>query len=262
MQVQKKTNVEHSLNPLVFFQQKTRLSSKFFPRKSGFSLVELMVSISIFVLITSMTLANYPKFSNKLSLDLLAEDIALSIRQAQIFGSSIFGIKVGNGGSQTKKFGSYGVHFEAPDGKSRPGNSVQYLYLLFADIAPGKPEQYDGTSSSDPNTEGLPCLGPAPSQECLQKFLVTGRNKVKFLCANFEEGDTDKRVKSCDSPNKKLSVLDVVFVRPNLDANFFAKDENSMEKSGLSNVGIVLESPGGEYYKTIVIWRTGQISVE
>ena len=245
-------------------------------KKAGFSLVELMVSIGIFVMITSITLTNYPKFSNKLSLDLLAQDIALSLRQAQVSGSSVLGAK--SGGAQT--FGAYGIHFGDPspppqlDTTSGP---YQYAYLLYADIV-GNPanRSFQGSYKSDSTS----CSDPTAAEECVQKFLITGRNKVRAICANFEAmGITpDERAKKCDDISNgdltqdRLSWLDVVFVRPNLDAKFFAEKTLSRGVVGdFSDVGIVLASPSfattanGQpelYYETIVIRKTGQISVE
>lgn len=231
----------------------------------GFSLVELMVTITIFIMITSITLTNYPRFSNKLSLDLLAQDIALSVRQAQISGASVLGSK-SKEGEEARVFKAYGVHFEAP--RSEDDNA--YPYLIFADlINPPGIYQYDGPSTYGFTTE-LACNQPKLSDlafsnqpnECLQRLIVTGFNKVKFICKNFEDGAPEDRVKNCqDDPDRQLSWLDIVFVRPNLDAKFAVGIPPEKDPS-ISNVGIVLESPQGEYRKTVVVWKTGQISVE
>ena len=237
---------------------------------TGFSLVELMVSISIFMVVTAVTLTSYPKFSNRLSLDLLAEDIALSIRQAQIFGSSVLGARGGVGLANI--FTAYGVHFEEPD-----MTSPNYNYLIFADVAnppsgAGKIDrQYNGL---DANGLDFPCpfvnenggIGPIAESECLQKFQITGFNRVSALCSNFEVAPTkEERVADCLSNKKnQVKVLDIIFVRPNLDALFTMKDgaKDIVDSSNVPSVGIVLESPGGEYHKTVVVWKTGQISVE
>lgn len=223
--------------------------------QSGFSLVELMVTISIFVIITSITLTNYPKFSNKLSLDLLAQDIALSLRQAQIFGSSVFGAK--SSGGPTRVFKAYGVHFNAPT-----VGQIIYPYFLFADI--DNPLRFDAIIPPDPTT--LLCGEPTSANECVQKFLVTGRNKVKLLCKDFIDSGipAEQRVGNCEDANNnnQLSSLDIVFVRPNLDAKFTAVDLIGNQVANVSNVGIILESLGGDYNKTVVVWKTGQISVE
>ena len=55
----------------------------------GFTLIELMVTLAIFTIMTSVIMANYPGFNNKIALEVLAQDIALSIRQAQVYGISV-----------------------------------------------------------------------------------------------------------------------------------------------------------------------------
>ena len=223
---------------------------------SGFSLVELMVSISIFMVITSITLVNYPKFSNKLSLDLLAEDMALSLRQAQIFGSSVLGAKGGSG--STKAFSEYGIHLDDPD-----NYTAEYNYILFADINGSR--SYNGPEAVATNFVCPLIGGPVANQECLQIFKVTGFNRVRSLCKDYATDEAiDQRIASCSKDEKQLGSMDVVFVRPNLDPKFFLKGKLGEVKdtTNISNVGIILESAGGEYTKTIVIWRTGQISVE
>lgn len=242
--------------------------------QTGFSLIELMVTITIFVIITSITLTNYPKFGNKLSLDLLAQDIALSLRQAQISGSSVLGSRSGGTGSP-RVFGAYGVHFEAPRSDGGSANFT-YPYLLFADITPtSNVMKYDGPSAYDFSQE-LTCDEPQLSDlnnggspnECLQRFLISGFNKVKVLCSNFESSgvDADKRVDNClNNPDNQIGVLDIIFIRPNLDAKFTIGDGINPPVGSfgsVSNVGIVLESPRGDYRATVVVWKTGQISVE
>ncbi len=85
----------------------------------GFSMVELMISIGIFMLITGILLANFPSFSSKISLENLAYEIALSIREAQIYGLSVK--QFGTGGFDY----GYGIHFDNTDYNS---------FILFADI--------------------------------------------------------------------------------------------------------------------------------
>ncbi len=223
-------------------------------KNNGFSLIELMVTISIFLLITTVTMVNYPRFSNKLSLDLLAQDVALSFRQAQIFGSSVFGAKGISG--QATTFGAYGVHFDAPI-----PNQPVYTYLLFADIGNSSHStyrEYDGP----PADANVLCGSPVSGAECLEKFLVTGRNKVVALCANFIDSETLPAARVARCKANPLSSIDVVFVRPNLDAKIAAATVGGQVTSAISNIGIVMESPGGDYDKTVVVWKTGQISVE
>lgn len=83
----------------------------------GFSLVELMVVSAIFVVLSAIVLANNARFGNVIILQTLAHDIALGVRESQIYGIAV------------RRFGesnfnvAYGMHFA-------PGNT----YELFADV--------------------------------------------------------------------------------------------------------------------------------
>lgn len=57
--------------------------------QKGFSLIELMVAVSIFIIISTVVLANHSRFNSSVLLGSLAYDIALSIREAQVYGVSV-----------------------------------------------------------------------------------------------------------------------------------------------------------------------------
>ena len=88
--------------------------------QDGFSMIELMVTTSIVAVISSIVLFNFPSFSSKILLENLTHEIALVVRQAQVYG---IGIKAVSGGS----FPSYGAHFDVSN--EAAGKQV----LLFAD---------------------------------------------------------------------------------------------------------------------------------
>lgn len=56
--------------------------------RNGFTLIELLVVVGILVVISGIILANYSKFGGKVLLRNLAYDVALSIREAQVYGIS------------------------------------------------------------------------------------------------------------------------------------------------------------------------------
>ncbi len=60
-------------------------------KEKGFSVVELIVVISIFVIMLSISMFNYGKAQEKVEATNLAEDIALTLRQAQVYGISASG---------------------------------------------------------------------------------------------------------------------------------------------------------------------------
>ncbi len=90
----------------------------------GFSLIELLVALSILTVISTVVLANHTRFNNSVLLGSLAYDIGLSIREAQVYGLSVreysADFQVG-----------YGVHFSDPN-----------TYLFFVDT--NLNQKYDG----------------------------------------------------------------------------------------------------------------------
>lgn len=55
----------------------------------GFSLIELLVAVGILAIISTVVLANHTRFNGSVLLGSLAYDIALSVREAQVFGVSV-----------------------------------------------------------------------------------------------------------------------------------------------------------------------------
>ena len=58
-------------------------------RRRGFTLIELLVVVAIIVVITGLILANSNKFGGQTMLQNLSYDIALSLREAQVYGISV-----------------------------------------------------------------------------------------------------------------------------------------------------------------------------
>lgn len=85
----------------------------------GFSLMELIVVTGILTLITGLMLMNNNKFGGVILLENLAYDVALSMREAQVYGISVRQFGAGNFDV------GYGVHFDMVSPKS---------YSLFGDV--------------------------------------------------------------------------------------------------------------------------------
>lgn len=58
-------------------------------RVRGFTLIELLMVLSILTVISTVLLANHTRFNGTVLLTSLAYDVALSIREAQVFGVSV-----------------------------------------------------------------------------------------------------------------------------------------------------------------------------
>ena len=87
---------------------------------AGFTLIELLVVVSILVVISGVLLANYSQFGGTVLLRNLAYDIALSVREAQVFGIS------GRSFSGTQFAAGHGIHVNLQDDAQR--------MFLFTDV--------------------------------------------------------------------------------------------------------------------------------
>lgn len=92
--------------------------------KKGFSLLELMVVLAIFAVMTGILIADIPNFREKSSLDLTMSEVATYVRGAQVYGSSQKGSGTGTV--------FYRIHFDK-------GSPTFYLYKSL--IGSGAPEE-------------------------------------------------------------------------------------------------------------------------
>ena len=97
------------------------------PLLAGFSLIELMVTIGIVMLVTGLVMVRYSSFNSTVVLRSQAYELALDIREAQVFGVSVGG----NSGSFRLAYGIY-IDLQSPN-----------TYLLFQDISGGTSKMYD-----------------------------------------------------------------------------------------------------------------------
>ena len=125
--------------------------------KKGFTLIEMLMTLSIFAVITSTVLISHSKFSGNLLLGSLAYDVALSIRQAQVYGLSVREASVGSGIFDV----GYGVHFD---------NNSDSSYILFADLNDNS--EYDGQS------------------EIVEVFNINNHYRISDLCGLTPNGST------------------------------------------------------------------------
>lgn len=198
---------------------------------AGFTLVELMVSISIIVIILTVVISNQSTYTDKAALAGLADEISLTVSQAQIYS---IGVKELSTGSQIFS-SSYGLTFSLLSGNS--GSNVDYIY--FADI--NRDFIYGGNWL---------CVAGG---ECLNKTNITRGNLIQSICVVPVSGSD-----VCD-----VGRADISFVRPNTEAQIRFFDLNGIVYNPISMKGvkIMLVSPKGAT-RSVSIFSTGQISVQ
>lgn len=132
--------------------------------QKGFTILEMLAVLAIFGVMTAIVVFNYGKFSSDTILTNMGYEIALSIREAQIYGVSVRnpdGVLVGNQFSV-----AYGVYAQ----------SGANTYFLFADE--NKNGQFDVVSCET----SLECVTPYT----LQRGVII--NNVRKSCVDDTDG--------------------------------------------------------------------------
>ncbi len=197
---------------------------------TGFTLVELLVSISIFIFMTALLVANYGSFNNSVLLTNLAYDIALSIRTAQTYGLSVQG--------QNNNFQNpYGVAFCAISICS--DSTVSFTnkqVILFSDSSASKGAYNTGDALVPPN------------------YAIKNGAFIGDICLYGNAWQCGQ------------SRVDITFLRPNPDALICLQGSGgapfncSGSLQALSVVKIIVQAPDGNQ-RSIIVRKTGEISV-
>ena len=202
-------------------------------KEKGFSLVELIVVIGIFAVISGIVLFNYGRFSSNLVVTNLAYQAALAVREAQVYGISVKQTKTGN-----KFDASYGVWFNQ--------SSNQNFYLFADKTKDGK--RADGMSEDE------------------EVFGMSGTNKISSFCVF--QGSTSY----CSNKSNGPSSISITFARPNPNAFIYgfnaANNDIITGQSNLNNLTlfdraeIMLTSGQGDKIARMTVYNSGQISVD
>lgn len=200
--------------------------------KKGFTLLEVMVCITIVGLIAGIAMFSYSAFSDNIALSSAGQEIAVEIRQAQIYGLSVKESVVGSGQFSN----GYGVHISLDDPSS---------YYIFVDQNGNN--KYDG---------GTICTSGG---ECVEKMSLRNNISITAVCGAAFGGGT----LTCP-PGPNVRSMDVLFLRPDPDAaiRFVNSDGTLYGAGGVFQTGqITLSSPRGKIIH-VIIQNTGQISVQ
>lgn len=216
--------------------------------KKGFTLVELLVTISIFALITTLTLANYPKFNTQTSTIGLAQQIAIAIREAQVYGIAVRNASSTSQVVNQDVYPAYGIFFATTSVATTFGNSTAYSIFYDANVGTG-PGPFFRPIGDDYFTS---------STELISTTLIQNGNRILSICGVAVGGST------CTP----AYAAHVVFRRPNPDAIIkiittpvtwpFSNPTQVL----CSRIDIVIESRDRQYTKTIQVFSSGQINVK
>ena len=198
---------------------------------AGFTLVELMVTVGIFLFMTALVVAKYGSFNDGTLLTSMSYDVALSLRSAQSYGLNVQGY---NG---TNSFNyPYGMHFNS---------SADYnnQMILFADSS-----QTSGVGVYDSGSDSL-----------ITTYTLARGGDIKTVCAG--DGPSD-----CKPVN--FSAVDITFKRPDPNAIITARNQGGQVYTNASNpkvyayAEIKVENASKNSTRTIVVRGTGEIEIK
>ncbi len=211
----------------------------------GFTLVELLVVSLIIVFITAFVLFRQQGFNSATLLRSLSYSIALSVRQAQVYGVSVRESAVGSGVFAA----GYGVYF----GNSLLPTPYNAYYALFAD--------------ADNN-------GQYALSEAINTFTIGNGRGTDYLIRNFCAHSISSNSDQCGCSNAALCTvtsptiasLTVYFRRPNPDACFATSVSPDACATATTEpvydyAYMQIKPFGGADWRTIKVTSTGQISV-
>ena len=194
----------------------------------GFTLVETLVVLGIFVIVTAIVLVGNNSFNNTILLTNFAYDVALTVARAQSYGVSV---KQFGSGAESFNVG-YGVHCRLCGATADINESDDVSFVLFADA--NRNQYYEKPG------------------EFLERYITRRGNKISHLYW----------LDSFGVPSALSGGVDISFERPDPDAGFVFFDCDSRVISHNARaVRVEVVSPAG-ITKNINIETTGQISVQ
>jgi type II secretory pathway pseudopilin PulG len=202
------------------------------PYVRAFTLVELMVSLSIIILLTTILLARYPETSVRLTLANVSHTVSLLVREAQVRGSAI--------DSVNSSLGGYGVYLALADSGR---------LILFGDtVDPTVPKPYGITIGNGTFEQ------ESPFDETKTITTLPNRFTVSKLCIG--EGFPF----TCNAnATPAITALTISFTRPNPIPSLYVNNSTSTRQSA---VCIELRSPQAPlsgHIRNVQVFSSGMI---
>lgn len=195
----------------------------------GFTLIELLVVVSIMLIITSTVLIRQSRFDSSTLARSLGYSIALSIRSAQVYGTSVRGTATTQVGCLSGNYAAgqcfapaYGVYFNSSSS-----------YLLYADL--------NNNGAYDSGTDAM-----------VQNYQIGGGFQISQFCGILAGG-----TKHCNTTGD-ISSLAIYFKRPNPDALFVSSSPGDTYTGAYIQIN-ALNDPTNLH--CITVSQTGEIAV-
>ncbi|MDB5237436.1 MAG: putative Type pilus pilin [Parcubacteria group bacterium] len=207
---------------------------------SGFTLVEMLVTLSILMIITAVAITGQSAFNQTTLLNDTSYTVALSAREAQSLGLS------------SRKFagvqnGGYGLHFNS---------GTPTKYTVFADIAAiaAQPGLCPIVATTTPEAKAGNCLYDGAG-ETFQTYDLTRGFTISDFCGKNSSG-----LVCASSAASAIQSLDVTYLRPNTIAIITGITSTGTQIQ-FSCAQISIKSPTNGTIQTIRMSQQGEVSV-
>lgn len=184
-------------------------------------MVELILSLAIFISLTAYFIINFNTVNSRIALDNEAHEIALWIREAQAYA-------MGSRAQAPIATLTYGIHVDS----SQPTS-----FILFVDRSAPRNYAYDAGGACG---DGI--------SECIKQIQLPTGMSISAVSAG-----ADSTSQTPQSP------LDITFTRPNPDARIQSLTNPSPAPSFARGEISIVSAKG--FARTVVVLDSGQISV-
>ncbi|MEK7117012.1 MAG: type II secretion system protein [Patescibacteria group bacterium] len=216
----------------IFFKNKNKGLPREALAKWGFTLVELIVVMSIATVIMTALIIQQSKWNDRLTVNTQAYELALMIRQAQIYSLGVREDMAGGGGFDV----GYGVYF---DKDYVDVNGKINRYIFFADKNNADIGKYDAGDA------------------IIETKTFTRGVIIDEFCGTKGNGQNDDR---CAPGAGNVVMLNITFFRPDPKANILFLNNGGQSTNIIPPAKIYLKSLGGKEY-SVNVEANGQISI-
>jgi prepilin-type N-terminal cleavage/methylation domain-containing protein len=226
-------------------------------RSRGFSLFEMLVAIAIFTILASILLVKNTQFQGNILVTNFAYQLALDIRQAQVFGIDVKSAPVYQTNNSLGYNNGYGIHFDSSNSIGPSTTASSKNFVLFNDNqsdSQGKP-----TGVYYPNNASLSLVS-------LYTIPIGGTNEIVNFCISTVRSGINAY---CTSQGRvgTISNLNIVFRRPDPSA-IITVDSSVMSSlldasDGITSTTVYVSSVRGDgQTKGVEVDANGQIFVQ
>ena len=219
----------------------------------GFTLIEFVVIISIFAIMAGVALVNFAGFKSNVGLNNLAHDVALTVRQAQVFG---WATRTDSGANNNT------IQFV---GNDPDGNPVRYADGVYFNSTAGVFDKWFTLYTKNDSQPGNEFYSAGDID--VDKIQIQGPNHISGIYYADSKGALELGTgNTIPTGNTPIESLSIAFSRPHPEAIFFDGASNlSLLGPQSTYVGIYIsadtDAPGVAQH-VITISRFGEIAVQ